>query len=85
MKVRVLYLARLREALGAAGEEVTLESGAGTVGDLLALLRARGGAWREELAGRRIVRCAVNHELAGADAVLADGDEVALFPPVTGG
>jgi molybdopterin synthase sulfur carrier subunit len=46
---------------------------------------ARGGAWAVELAPERAVRMAVNHAIAGPETVIADGDEVALFPPVTGG
>ena len=45
----------------------------------------RGGAWAAELAAGRAVRAAVNHELASADSPVAPGDEVAFFPPVTGG
>ena len=85
LTVRVVYLARLREAFGATSESVTLSSGQMDVAGLLALLRSRGGAWAAELARARSVRVAVNHAVVAADAPLRDGDEVALFPPVTGG
>jgi len=52
---------------------------------LRAHLRSRGGAWEAELAAEKPVRAAVNQDMAQADTVLADGDEVAFFPPVTGG
>jgi molybdopterin synthase sulfur carrier subunit len=52
---------------------------------LRALLIARGGAWREELAPSKPVRAAINQAMAHGDSPLADGDEVAFFPPVTGG
>ena len=52
---------------------------------LRALLRSRGGAWAEELADDRPVRAAVNQDMARGDTRIADGDEVAFFPPVTGG
>ena len=52
---------------------------------LLAWLRARGGAWASELAPGRAVRVAVNYDMARADTPVKPGDEVALFPPVTGG
>jgi molybdopterin synthase sulfur carrier subunit len=52
---------------------------------VLATLRARGGAWAQELAPGRAVRVAVNHDLAAGEIPLRDGDEVALLPPVTGG
>ena len=84
--VRVVYLARLREALGSSGETVALDDGdAPTVGSLVRVLRARGGAWARELAPDRAVRFAVNHRLAQRTQAVANGDEVAIFPPVTGG
>ena len=82
--VRLVYLARLREALGASHERLAIGAGT-TVGALRAELCARGGAWGVELAPGRAVRVAVNHALAADDALLAPGDEVAFFPPVTGG
>ncbi len=83
--VRVVYLARLREAFASSGESLTVRTEAPTVGAVIASLRARGGSWATELAAGRAVRYAVNHEVAPADATLRDGDEVALLPPVTGG
>ena len=56
-----------------------------TVGALRAWLAGRGGAWATELAPGRAVRIAVNHDLASSDTPIRPGDEVALFPPVTGG
>jgi molybdopterin synthase sulfur carrier subunit len=83
--VRLVYLARLREALGAPGEALSLPAGTTTVQALLDELRGRGGAFAHELAPERAFRVAVNHTLVGRDAAVRDGDEVALFPPVTGG
>ncbi|WP_024304508.1 molybdopterin converting factor subunit 1 [Pseudogulbenkiania sp. MAI-1] len=83
MKLKLLYFARLKDAFGRDAE--TLDSEAATVAALLAELRARGGAWAEELAEGRVFRVAVNQELAAPQAALAAGDEVAIFPPVTGG
>jgi molybdopterin synthase sulfur carrier subunit len=83
--ITLVYLARLREALGAAAEKVELPGDVGTVAALLAWLRARGGAWAAELAPGRAVRVAVNYSMARADTPVKAGDEVALFPPVTGG
>jgi molybdopterin synthase sulfur carrier subunit len=84
MRFNVLYLARLREAFGRRHEEIELP-GEGTVGQLIDALRARGGPWATELAAGRAVRVAVIQEMTTLSASLADGDEVALFPPVTGG
>lgn len=81
----LVYLARLREALGVASERVTVPESVTTVGALRAFLVARGGAWATELAPGRAVRVAVNHALARPDTQLGPGDEVAWFPPVTGG
>ena len=83
--VTVLYFARLKEALGRESERVALPLGVHTVVGLREHLRARGGVWERELADGRIVRAAVNHEMAEPDGVIGNGDEVALFPPVTGG
>lgn len=85
MKVRLLYFARLREALGTAHEEATLPDGINDVAALTAWLRTRGGAWAAELAPGRAYRVAVNQDMANAGTRLADGAEVAIFPPVTGG
>ena len=82
--VKLVYLARLREALGASHERLEVDAPT-TVGALRARLCGRGGAWATELAPGRAVRIAVNHELARDDARVAPGDEVAFFPPVTGG
>ena len=83
--VRLVYLARLRDAFGTTGESFAAAGDPPTVATLLAALRSRGGAWAAELAAGRAVRVAVNHELDPAATVLAHGDEVALLPPVTGG
>ena len=83
--VQLVYLARLRDAFGSSGERVELPDGIASVAALLQWLRTRGGAWALELAPGRAVRVAVNHDIARAETPLKAGDEVALFPPVTGG
>ena len=83
---RLVYLARLREAFGR--ERETLEIAADrplTVDAIVDALRGRGGVWTSELAQGRAVRFAVNQRLAGRTHPVADGDEIAIFPPVTGG
>ena len=84
VSVQLVYLARLREAFDRPGERLTLPSGA-TVSALLESLRARGEPWSRELAAGRAFRVAVNHDIATGGAMLRDGDEVAILPPVTGG
>lgn len=83
--VRILYFARLREALGRADEELVLPEGVRDVRGLLDFLRARGDAWTAELGAGRAVRAAVNQDMAEPATPIADGDEIAIFPPVTGG
>ncbi len=83
--VRVVYLARLREAFATAGESCAVPAGPATVAALLDTLRQRGGPFATELAPGRAVRVAINHAMARPSDALRDGDEVALFPPVTGG
>ena len=81
MKVRVLYFAVFRERLGTDAEDVELPAGA-AVPALVAALEARHEPVRA-LRGR--YRVAVNQAMAAGDEALADGDEVALIPPVAGG
>lgn len=83
--ITVLYFARLKEALGAASEQIALPRSVASLHDLRALLIARGGVWSEELAANRRIRAAVNQSMAADDTAIADGDEIAFFPPVTGG
>ena len=83
--VSVLYFARLREAFGRATERVPLPASIGSVAALRDHLRARGGAWETELAVGKAVRVAVNQDMADLQTPLHDGDEIAFFPPVTGG
>ncbi|WP_374339987.1 molybdopterin converting factor subunit 1 [Methyloversatilis sp.] len=84
MKIKVLYFAALREALGSPGETIELPGSATTLAAVRALIAGRGGDW-DKLAQMKNLRAAVNQRMAEPDAVVADGDEVAFFPPVTGG
>lgn len=83
--VTLLYFARLREALGTGREQLVLPPGVATLGALRTHLASRGGAWAKEMAGGRNLRAAVNQDVAAADTPVKGGDEVAFFPPVTGG
>ena len=84
MMVKVLYFAGLREALATSGEDIRLPAGVASVAALRDHVAARGEPWAQ-LARTRNLRCAVNRAMAGFDAAVRDGDEVAFFPPVTGG
>ncbi len=85
MKVTVLFFASLREQLGVSREELELPAGIATLGGLRAHLLARGGAWSTALAEGKLLRMAVNQDMAKPAAAIKAGDEVAFFPPVTGG
>jgi molybdopterin synthase sulfur carrier subunit len=83
--ITIIYFARLREALGIGSEQLALPADVRDLAGLRGLLIARGGAWATELAGGKPVRAAVNQDMAQGDTRIADGDEIAFFPPVTGG
>ncbi|HWI12334.1 MAG TPA: MoaD/ThiS family protein [Burkholderiaceae bacterium] len=83
MRLSVRYFASIREALG-AGESVEVADGS-TVGAVRDALIARGGAHARALARGRALRSALNQVLCDEAATVADGAELAFFPPVTGG
>jgi molybdopterin synthase sulfur carrier subunit len=84
MNTRILFFAGLREALGTGSEALALPAGVTTVGALRDHLAARGEPW-SALVTTKNLRTAVNQQMVGLDAPLKAGDEVAFFPPVTGG
>jgi len=83
--VKVLYFAKLREDLGCAEESLDLPRGVDTVASLRGHLIARGGAWRLAFEKGGSLGVAVNQDLAQPGTPVRAGDEVAFFPPVTGG
>ncbi|MBI5908366.1 MAG: molybdopterin converting factor subunit 1 [Betaproteobacteria bacterium] len=85
MNIRILYFARLREDMGIAQEMFDLPPEVGDVNSLRARLVARGGASAAAFAQGKAVRVSVNQDLARGDTPVKAGDEVAFFPPVTGG
>ncbi len=85
MSVKILFFAGLREQLGTGAEQIELPPGISTVAALRAHLMARGGEWPTALGAQRALRVAVNQDMAQATTPVKAGDEVAFFPPVTGG
>jgi molybdopterin synthase sulfur carrier subunit len=85
MSIRILYFARLREDMGIAQEMCDLSAETCDVKSLRAQLVARGGASSAALGSGKAVRVSVNQDLARDDTPVRSGDEVAFFPPVTGG
>ena len=85
MSIRILYFARLREDMGIAQEMVELPAGVVDVKSLRAFLAARGGSSAKAFAAAKAVRVSVNQDLGRSDTPVKAGDEIAFFPPVTGG
>jgi molybdopterin synthase sulfur carrier subunit len=83
--MNVLYFAWVRQKVGRSEEMIEHSPTLRTVGDLAQFLKARGGGYAEAFADMARLRAAVNQVHVGLDATLAAGDEVAFFPPVTGG
>ncbi|EPX87002.1 molybdopterin converting factor subunit 1 [Salipiger mucosus] len=81
--IDVLYFAWVRERIGLPKERI--ETGAATVADLVAELRAREERYEAAFADLSALRVAVDQELTDFDAPLANAREVAFFPPMTGG
>lgn len=81
--IDVLFFASIREALGVEKTQLDAE-GLATVADVVEKLRSNGPQWADALSGGDLL-CSVNQELVSLDAALQDGDELGLFPPVTGG
>jgi sulfur-carrier protein len=85
MKVQIKYFASLRETLSTSVEELNLPVDVKSIGDLRSYLMARSELWSNALSQEKSIRIALNHEMISENALLADGVEVAFFPPVTGG
>jgi len=84
MSLQILYFASLREAVGQSSESLDLPEGLSSVGGLRRHLAERGGHWAEAFGQGRLL-ASVNQQMAEDDHPVADGDEIAFFPPVTGG
>ena len=79
------YFAWVRERMGCDGETITLPENISTVGALLDHLVAKGAPYSEAFAERVFIKSAVNERFADADTKITDSDDIAFFPPVTGG
>ena len=85
MKIKLFYFAKMREVLGIDREEIDVESDIKTLAELIAFLKLRGSQWQAIFDMSSSYRMAVNQELAEASAKINANDEVAFFPPITGG
>ena len=84
-KIRILYFASLREKIGKEAEEIELPAGVATVAALRSHLKARGGSYEYAFSEKALLRSAVNQDMVQPAAAVKAGDEIAFFPPVTGG
>lgn len=85
MNINVLYFARIKEAVNYSSENIDLPSSVATITALKNYLSLRGEIWANLFNGNQVVRAAINHNLVDDLATIEAGDEVAFFPPVTGG
>lgn len=83
--MKIVYFAWMREHIGAASEEFDLPAGITSVDALAKHLKAQSAGHAKALSNLKVVRVAVNHVYADLDTVISNDDEVAFFPPVTGG
>ncbi len=83
--INIKYFARLSENLESKGEEIEFGEQSKTVDSVIQLLIDRGEPWTTEFSAETKVLVAVNYEICQTNTQLKEGDEVAFFPPVTGG
>ena len=83
--MKLLYFAWLKTKTGVGEEEVAPPAEVTTVRELLDWIKSRGPGYAEALSDLSVIRVAINQEFARPDDPVKPGDEVALFPPVTGG
>tara|TARA_R110002096_G_scaffold434663_1_gene657065 strand:- start:95 stop:346 length:252 start_codon:yes stop_codon:yes gene_type:complete len=83
--MQLIYFSRVREQIGLGEETFDLPTEAKTVADLVSLLTSRDNTYAAALADMKFIRVAVNQNHVGLNHTLTNQDEVAFFPPVTGG
>ncbi len=81
----ILYFARIRENIGHATDRISLPEDVTTVGELVDHLRRQGENYQAAFANEALLRTAVNQAYVDFDHPVSDSDEVAFFPPMTGG
>jgi len=82
--INILYFSSIRDRINTSSEEIKLPTDA-TVSGVLEILKARDGVWTDVFSGKSMVLTAINQIMAKPQDHIKDGDEVAFFPPVTGG
>ena len=85
MNINILYFARIKESVNYSSENIDLPNDVATVTALKNYLALRGENWANLFNGKQVIRAAINHALVDDLAKINAGDEVAFFPPVTGG
>jgi molybdopterin synthase sulfur carrier subunit len=83
--IKIKYFASLSESLGLKSEELVYSDDLNTAGDIIQQMTTRGETWIDAFSGENKVLVAVNQEMGERNTAVKDGDEVAFFPPVTGG
>jgi molybdopterin synthase sulfur carrier subunit len=83
--MKVKYFAWVRERVGQSEETVEPPAGIRTVAELMAWLAQRGEAHAHAFEQPRVIRAAIDHAHVSADTLIEGADEIAFFPPMTGG
>jgi sulfur-carrier protein len=83
--VKLLYFAWVRERVGKTEEQVDPPAGVATIGELMGWLAGRGEEYAYAFENRNVIRAAIDRTHVRADARIAGANEIAFFPPMTGG
>ncbi len=83
--MQILYFGWVRSRIGTSVETMELADGVHDIASLVEHLRGRGGGYAHAFDDAAAIRAAVNQEIVPPDAPVGDGDEIAFFPPMTGG